>query len=540
MTSSYRVPRAAAPIDLFLDSNEGSRPPSGLLDAVDPVAALRRYPNPGPLEAQLADRLGIPPDRVVVTAGGDDAIDRVCRAFLGPSRRLVLPVPCFEMVRRYARLVDAEIVEIPWWGGAFPVDAIRGVDAPAVVVVTSPCNPTGAVVRSETLQRQAEALPDTLILVDLAYAEFADEDLTATALRLDNAVVIRTLSKAWGLAGLRVGYAAGSVAAVERLRAVGPPYAVSSVSLSVASAALQRPGPMREHVRRVRREREVLRDHLEALGASVEASQGNFVFAEVPDPGWVRDALAGLGIAIRIFPGIEGLERAIRVTCPGDEQALDRLMKALSAALAPRALLFDMDGVLVDVSRSYRTAIRQTAAAFGVAVSPADIDREKAAGQANNDWVLTHRLIRRSGVDVGLREVTEAFEQRYQGGLWRAERLLASRSLLQRLAARLPLGVVTGRPRRDAYRTLRLEGIEGLFQVVVTMEDGPAKPDPTPVRIALEALGVERAWMVGDTVDDLRAARRAGVVPIGVGALPEAARGLTDLTELEGLLCAVS
>jgi len=537
MSAIYAVPRATAPIDLYLDSNEGARPAAGLLECVDPVNALRRYPDTAPLEGLLANKLGIGADRVLVTAGGDDAIDRLCRVWLDPMAKLVLPMPCFEMVPRYARLTGADIIEVPWATDAFPVEDALAVFDPAVIVITSPNNPTGAVVTVDELRRLSEEAPNALLLVDLAYAEFADDDLTAAALELDNAVVIRTLSKAWGLAGLRVGYALGSPENIARMRAVGPPYAVSGISLSVAIAALGQVSSMTTYVSSVRREREALQSVLSDLGAAPRRSQGNFVFAKVSNPLWIRDALAGLGIAIRAFPGRPGLERAIRVTCPGDQPVFERLEGALRAALAPQALLFDMDGVLVDVSQSYRVAICETAASFGVQVTAADICAAKANGDANNDWILTAELIRRAGVRVSLEEVTAVFEARYQGGLWLRERPLVSAEVLRRLADRLPLGIVTGRPRADAERFLNSEGLTDLFGVVVTMEDAAAKPDPAPVCLALSSLNVERAWMVGDTVDDVRAAKAAGVVPIGFGgALPEAARVLSELAELEGLL----
>jgi len=191
--------------------------------------------------------------------------------------------------------------------------------------------------------------------------------------------------------------------------------------------------------------------------------------------------------------------------------------------LAPEALIFDMDGVLADVSGSYREATLQTAAAFGVEVEIQDIEAATAEGNANDCWQLTRRLMAARGVDRPLAEVKTRFEEIYQGteaepGLRRTERLLLERAELQALGKRLPLAVVTGRPRTDAERFLDDHGIAGCFQTVVTMEDASIKPDPAPVRLALEHLGVSTAWMIGDTPDDLRAARAAAVLPIGVVA----------------------
>ena len=204
--AAYRrqeAPRGA----LRLDANEGAVPtqlaPSWPLAA----EALRRYPDTRPLEADLAARFGVAPDRVLVTAGGDDAIERLCRRCLAGGRELVLTEPTFEMFARHARLAGGRLRSVPWWEGAYPVSAVESCLGPAtgLVAVVSPNNPTGAVVTAADLRHLRRAAGNVPLLLDAAYAEFADEDLTAAALALPHTVVLRTLSKAWGLAGLRVG-----------------------------------------------------------------------------------------------------------------------------------------------------------------------------------------------------------------------------------------------------------------------------------------------------------------------------------------------
>jgi histidinol-phosphate aminotransferase len=524
----YRVPRPDVPIDLFLDGNEGAAPPDSLLAELGPRMpdVLRRYPDTASLEALLAEGLGVDAARVLVTAGGDDAIDRIARAYLAPGSELVFPTPSFEMIQRYARSAGAAIVEVPWPSGDWPLDAVLEAVTPAtaMIAVVSPNNPTGAVATPDVLERLAVAAPDALLLVDLAYAEFADRDLTETALRLPNALVVRSLSKAWGLAGLRVGYAVGGAARIERLRAVGAPYAVSSPSLALAEAWLPRgAAATATFVDRVRAERRALETRLAGLGARPLPSEANFVLARFDDVDRVRDGLAGLGIAVRAFPDRPALQDALRITCPGNERDFQRLVDALDTVLQPQALLLDLDGVLADVSRSYRAAILRTAESFGVRLGPEEITAAKAEGNANNDWVLTRRLLDRRGVRRSLREVTERFEGLYQGtaevpGLRNEETLIPDRRAFERLARRIPVAIVTGRPRSDAERFLQRTGIRSAIAALVCMEDAPAKPDPRPVRLAMERLSVRRAWMVGDTPDDVRAARAAGVVPLGITA----------------------
>lgn len=555
---SYSVPRPACPMDLYLDGNEGAVPPEALVEVLRAAmpGAVRSYPSPRGLEAALAARHGIAAERIIVTAGADDAIDRLCRALVGDGRQVILPEPTFEMIARYARIAGGEVVPVPW-RGAWPVEGVLSRIGPqtALIVAVSPNNPTGGTISLEDVAKVSAAAPHAVVLLDHAYVEFADRDLTAEALALPNVVVTRTLSKAWGLAGLRIGYAAGPAPVIGWLRAAGAPYAVAGPSLLLAGARLaDGDGDVERFVGRVREEREALEALLTGLGAQVERSQANFVFARFPDAVWVRDALAGLGVSVRIFPGREDLAGALRITCPGSDEGFARLVAGLGAALRPDALLLDMDGVLVDVSASYRQAIIDTAATFGVAVTVADIAAEKAAGDANNDWVVTRRLLARRGVAADLADVTLRFEELYQGtddapGLRSTERLTVSREWLAALSTRVRLGIVTGRPRADAERLLDEAWVRDLFPVVVCMEDAPRKPNPAPVRLALEQLGARSAWMVGDTPDDVRAARAAGVVPVGMVAPGEdpaqarqmleqagAGRVIMGLNELEGLL----
>lgn len=561
--AAYGVPRPLTPTDLALDGNEGPAPPAALLAELahrDP-ALLRDYPRAAhrALEAQIAARRGLDPARVLVTAGGDDALDRACRSVLGPGRTLLFPSPSFEMLARYARLTGAEVREIPWPEGPYPTQRVLAAvdERTGMIAVVSPNNPTGAVARAEDLRRLCERAPHALVLLDLAYAEFAEQDaLEPIALSLPNALVVRTLSKAYGLAGLRVGYALGPERVIAWMRAAGAPYPVAGPSLALAGAWLERAGPALErHVAHVRRARTRLASLLERLGSRPLPSQANFVLAHFAHARWVHEALAGLGIAVRRFPGRAGLEHALRISIPASEDEQRRLEAALTTVLAPEALLFDMDGVLADVAGSYREAIRRTAAAFGLSVPPEAIEAEKARGDANNDWVLTHRLLARAGIERPLEEVVRVFERHYQGegeqpGLWRTERLLFDRPLLERLRARLRLGIVTGRPRRDAERFLHTHGIAPLFDALVCMEDtARPKPDPAPLRLALERLGLRHAWFVGDTVDDVRAARAAGLLPLGFAppgadlarlqthlAAAGAARTLTEPTQIEELL----
>jgi HAD superfamily hydrolase (TIGR01548 family) len=305
-------------------------------------------------------------------------------------------------------------------------------------------------------------------------------------------------------------------------RNAGNPYPVSALSIAVVLQRLRKgERELKQHTARVREERERLRARLADLGVRTPPSEGNFVFAELGDKArFVYDALATLDVLVRFFPHREEISTGLRISLPGNEADFVKLSDALDLCLAPQALLFDMDGVLANVEDSYRRSTLETVRSYGVQLEREDLEKAVLAGNANNDWILSQRLLAQSGIEVAFDDIYERYQSFYLGtndtpGLRENETLLVDRAVLEALARRMPLGVVTGRPREEAEWFLDRVGIADLFGATVCLEDGPNKPDPTPVLLALERLDVKRAWMIGDTPDDIRAALAAGVLPIG-------------------------
>jgi len=333
--TAYAVPKHPAPIDLRLDGNEGSWPPLEIMERLldEGVSLIRNYPSRASFESCLAKRFKTTERNVLATCGGDDALERACRAVLAPGRNMILPVPTFEMLERYARLIGAEVKKTPWLSGAFPIKQVLSLldENTGAVCVVSPNNPTGAVASADDVLELSRRAPQALVILDLAYVEFADEDLTSLALSLPNVVAVRSLSKAWGLAGVRVGYAVGPAEVIAWMKAVGGPYSVSGPSLQIAEQRVSEGADeARAFVRRIRAEREVLERELNTLGAEPLRSQANFVCSKFRDEVWVWEALAGLGIAVRRFPANEDLKGYLRITCPGDEKVFARLLHAFS------------------------------------------------------------------------------------------------------------------------------------------------------------------------------------------------------------------
>jgi histidinol-phosphate aminotransferase len=333
---AYERPPVPAGVSLRLDANEGipAFPAEALqLDA----EVLRRYPDARPLEAQLAQRYALEPSQVFVAAGADEVIDRCCRVFLAQGSTLLMAEPGFEMFPRYATLSGASTESVSWSPTAFPVRELlsRVSDQTRVIAIVSPNNPTGDVATADDLQQVASAAPDALVILDHAYVEFADSDLTLFALTLPNVIVVRTFSKAWGVAGCRVGYALGPTALIRPLRAAGSPFPVSSLSLAVASECLVN-GVARQdaYVSRIRHERNELYRLLKNLNAAPRPSQGNFLFAELGARSrQVHASLIRGGVLVKQVSNKSGDPLGLRISLPGDDAAFATLCATLSSVL---------------------------------------------------------------------------------------------------------------------------------------------------------------------------------------------------------------
>jgi histidinol-phosphate aminotransferase len=323
----YSTGALAPTVDLRLDVTERPLP-------LAEVGEAGMYPKPALLEAALAERFGVPRERVLVTAGADEAIDRVCRAYLSRERSALVTLPTFEMIPHYAKLAGARVEETQWFHAELAVPDI----AVDVRFIVSPNNPTGYTVPTTQLTAIAERYPESLLLVDMAYGEFASEDPTAALLRYPNVVMTRTFSKAWGLPGARVGYALSSPEVIAALRVAGGPYSVARPSIALALDRLKvGEAEMRAYVARARDEVETLKERLEARGIGFYPhTEANFVLLHGENVPAFADALAKRGISMRAFR--DPRMKTIRRLCtPCDATVFTRLLRAIDEAAAEAA-----------------------------------------------------------------------------------------------------------------------------------------------------------------------------------------------------------
>ena len=296
-----------APIgrSIKLDANEN---PFAPLVAGSIAASVNRYPEPQPaaLRQRLADLYGCAPSQLWATRGSDDAIDLLIRTFCVPQvDSIAIVEPTFSAYAQFARVQGARVISARLTGDlTFDAAAVIAacVDAkPKLLFLCTPNNPTGTPVDPADVLAIAAALPDTLVVADEAYIEFADTPSLVPQVG-GNLLVLRTLSKAYGLAGARVGCLIADPEIIELTSRASPPYPLPSLSIAATLDALaaERMPLHAERIARLTADRDALASRLRAVPEihSVRTG-GNFLFLEVADPAALAQRLASAGIRLR-------------------------------------------------------------------------------------------------------------------------------------------------------------------------------------------------------------------------------------------------
>ncbi|MEO8808633.1 MAG: histidinol-phosphate transaminase [Rhodanobacter sp.] len=322
--------------EVLLNANESAWAPPG-----DDGLGCNRYPQPQPaaLVATLAALYDVRHEQLLIGRGSDEAIDLLVRAFCraGEDAILIQP-PTFGMYSVCARIQHAAVIEVPLADDfTLDVDAVLMAVTPAVklVFVCTPNNPSGQCVPREDIERLLQLLDGrALLVVDEAYIEFAYERSVADLIdRYEYLAVLRTLSKAWALAGARIGCLLANAAVIALLRRIMAPYPLPLPCVAAALAALTEEGQLqtREHLAVLRSEHERVRGALASLGCvrTVLPSQANFLTVRFDDAGAIYQRLLAAGVVVRDVRRYPRLGDALRITI-GMPTENDQMLAALT------------------------------------------------------------------------------------------------------------------------------------------------------------------------------------------------------------------
>ena len=314
-----------------LASNENALGPTpGAVDAIrGALDGLHRYPDGGAkaLVGRLAQKLGVAPSRVFVGNGGDDVLSVLSRTFLNDGDEVVIPQPTFSPYAHVSRVMGAQVVFSPLRDMKIDLDDVldKVSGRTKIVFLCSPNNPTGGILAEDELVSFLEKLSEgLLVLLDEAYGDFADDPAYPDSVSLVDRyplVVLRSFSKIYGLAGLRVGFALSREGVVDYMNRVREPFNVNQLAQAAALAALEDDDYKERAIALVREGREALYAAFAEMGLEYVESQANFIFVRVGDGDGAMDALMREGVIVR--PGSAfGHPEWIRVTVglPGENE----------------------------------------------------------------------------------------------------------------------------------------------------------------------------------------------------------------------------
>jgi histidinol-phosphate aminotransferase len=319
------------PLELALSENPFPPLPS-VLDAVNQaLSQANRYPEflPHRLPEVIADHIGTDADQVVVGSGATGVAMQIMQALAAPGERMVFAAPTFDGYPIMADMIGLDTGPVPLDSeGRQDLRALeRAVDArTALLVVCRPHNPTGTVISAGELESFLDRVPRRVtVILDEAYVEFLDDAETIDAVsliqRYPNLLVLRTFSKAYGLAGMRIGYAFGDADLVRRVRRLQLPFGVSSAAVAAVTASYAAEEELAERIRQITTERELLRISLRQHGIKVPHSRANFLYLPGSD---IATRLSRAGINAKTYP-----DGSARIAV-GDPAARYAVLRALT------------------------------------------------------------------------------------------------------------------------------------------------------------------------------------------------------------------
>ena len=297
---------------------------------------LTMYPERDHVEHYVAEHLSLKPEQVLLTNGVDEAIQVLCQTYLGSGDEMLLPVPTYSMYAVYASATEGRLVEVQADADfRFPLDRLLASITPAtrVIAIANPNSPTGQVASRDALLKIVDAAPNAMILIDEAYFHFYGHTVLDLVGRVPNVIVARTFSKAYGLAGLRLGLLATGADAMYWLRRVISPYSVNSIALACLPAALADKAYIEAYVKEVLLARAEFTAALEETGVRYWPSEANFVLVYIGSlHAEFSRAMKSRGVLVRDRSADPGGDGYVRITV-GDRAQMQRAVHAITWSL---------------------------------------------------------------------------------------------------------------------------------------------------------------------------------------------------------------
>ncbi len=535
---AYEVPLFEKDWDVKIDSNENLFGPSSkVLDAIKNVTVkdIQLYPFYGEITQKIAEYVGFETDNIKVTNGADEAIYSIFQTYLDVEDIVLTVKPTFAMPVVYSKILGAELIEVPYskkW--EFPIEAfLKEINNPKIKIVhlTTPNNPTGETISEENILKIINSSKDKVILIDETYGNYCNSNYKKFVNEFDNVFIVKSFSKDFALAGLRLGYIISNSENIKTIKSVVSPFSVNGIAVKAGMAALEDVEYFEKIKVEIEKSKKILKSGFEQLGAVVYPSSANFLCVDFKEKAsFVHRKLKENDVIVKKFATPE-LEGFLRVTAPKPQDA----QKVLDFLKTKKTLAFDMDGVLIDAGKSYRLAIKKTFEFFSNKdISFDKIQQVKNQGGLNNDWDLTEYLLKSEGINIEKKDIIEKFQDFYWDngkGFINNEDLLIDKQKLEQLSKDYNLAIFTGRPKQEAIFALEKNGILDYFYPIITMDDLPLDKQK-PHTLGLEKIKTQvitdSMCYFGDTIDDIICAKNSNTSPIAVLPPQDKSQELTE------------
>jgi len=541
---AYKGPAEGRLDCIRLDFGENTSDFPSLYPEGLPPQWVSAYPEYGKLIDKLASIYGVAAENILLTNGSDEGLFVITHTYIEPGvDSAIVSKPCFVVMPQSLQLAGATIVEVPVLFDDLSFD-LKGIEAALdrgakLAMFATPENPTGATIDSNVVLDWCKRYPQTLFVIDEAYIEFASgpeagskrDIVLKESCKLENLLVLRTFSKAWAMAGLRLGIVVGPEKSLDWLRRVRSPFCVNSAAVWTALNMLEQKEKVWQNALQVFERKKALVEELRKRHYQVNDGQSNCLLLSLGcNAKKATEYLQSNGLLIRNrsnslgpITDSQGLRKdplwgKVRVNA-GTKAENDRFLELLDSFSRSYAVMFDLDGTLVDTTASFDATIEEIVRRHsGNGLNASELTDLRAEGGYNDDWVAAHELLRRRGVKVDLKDVVAEATPLYLKLALEHEKQYFDEDLLPLARERHPLFIVTGRTRPE-YDPIWGSRLDPLFERVYCLFDVPGgKPKPAPDYLlkVKEDYAVSDGVYIGNSVDDMRAARQAGLAAIAV------------------------
>ncbi len=528
----YAIDEYYPDCSLKLDSNENVFGPSKRVIDGFKNLDLRRfnlYPCYGELIDILSSEFGFDRENFLLTNGCDEAINIILSSYLTEKDSVLAFAPSFSMPKIYSKVIGAQYFNIDYvskW--QFSLDVLLENLRPEtkIIYLATPNNPTGDIIEPILIEEVLKKCTDRIILLDLTYvnySRFGEKPYYDLVKNYKNLICVKSFSKDYALAGLRLGFILANTEFIVNFKKVISPYSVNSMAVYAGINALLDKTHFDFVKNEVIKSREFLYDEFLKMGFTPYKSEANFILVDFGlKVEFAYRKLLRNRIIVRKFSDPK-MCRFLRIGIP----SLSDAEKIVNALKSRKMLVFDLDGVVFDVSNSYRYAIQKTYEYFaGSKCSPSEMQEAKDMGGLSNDWDLTKYLLDKKGIKADYKKLVEIFqdifynpEKENSKGAIDNEKLILGPEFFSELSKEYDLCVFTGRPKEEAFYSLEKFGLKNFFDYFVCLEDVPcgrSKPCPDGLNKIKECCYYDDICFFGDTVDDIKAGCDASVKVFGI------------------------